>query len=337
MGRPKVMPIRDNRQRGLDYWIRVRRSKKLIESNTSFLSKAVARLRANDSHNEVTALQEAGYIGGYKLTLAVDSIVAGRASGWQDAMEALAIGYVGSELMKHRREQTLGWYCRRVGPDDFFYVAFHGLLAGLRLWPHADCLCRHLMNLWLGRGIDEGLHEQQDDYLSFYWFLLRAQFKGEWPKMEEIDAGELEEFYPLFATVGKPEAFREALVEYCDFRLARMHEYHSQHATRRNDSLLSDALTYGPLLLLPAELLAFKAIYERVTGKACDLHAEHPLLKIGLLDLPPGLSLPENDLTARLHETGRAIFGSAWQPGALVEVRFDNPPTLQDETPMSQT
>jgi hypothetical protein len=337
MGRPKVLPIRDNRQRALDYWIRFRRSEKLIEANVAVASKEAARMMANDSHNWATAIVSSGTVAGFNLALAADNIIAGRASGWQDAMDALAIGYLSSELMRHQRERTLGLYCRRsVGPDDLYYVAFYGGLAGLRLWPQADCLCRHLMNFWLGRGADEGFGDQED-YLSFYWFLLRAQFKGEWPEMDELDAGELGEFYPLFATVSNPEAFREALVEYCDFRLARMHEYSSQHAKRRNDSLLSDALTYGPLLLLPAELLAFKAIYERVTAKTCDLHAEHPLIKTGLLDPPAGLSLPENDLTACLHETGKAVFGSAWQPGALVEVRFDNPPVLPDETPASQT
>ena len=200
MGRPKVLPIRDNRQRALDYWIRFRQSEKVIQPNTSFVSKVVAELMADDSHDEIRAITGAAIVAGYRLTLAVDRISAGHASGWRDAMEAIAIGYLGSELMKHRRERTLGWYCRRsAGPDDFFYVAFHGVLAGLRLWPQADCLCQHLMNLWLGRGIDEGLIDQ-DDYLSFYWFVLRAQFKGEWPGIEEFDAGELGEFYPLFAS-----------------------------------------------------------------------------------------------------------------------------------------
>jgi len=336
MGRPKVLPIRDNRERALDYWIRFRRSKKIVESNEAFVTKEVAGLTANSSRDEITAVLGAGYIGGFRLALAVDSVIAGRASGWQDVMQAVAVVYVGSELMKHRREQTPPLYCRRAGQNDFYYVAAHGLLAGLGLWPQADCLCRHLMNLWLGRGIDEILIDQ-DDYLSFYWFLMRAQHKGEWPQPEELDAGELGEFYPLFATVEKPDAFRDALVEYGDFRLARMHDYSSQHATRRNDSLLSDALSYGPLLLLPAELLAFKAIYQRVTGKACDLHAPHPVLNPVLLDPPAGLSLPETDVTAHLDATGTAVFGSAWKPGALIEVRFDDPPKLPDAEPASQS
>jgi hypothetical protein len=253
MGRPKVMPIRDNRQSGLDYFIRARRSKKRIEADVAFASSESAAVKANDSHKWSTAVLSSGTVAAWNLTLAVDSIIAGRARGWQDAMHALAVGYLSSELMKHQREKTLGLYCRRLGAvPDLYNVAFYGVLAGLRLWPQADCLCRHLMNFWLGRGAD-------------------------------------------------------------------------------------DALTYGPLLLLPAELLAFKAIYERATSKTCDLHAEHPVLKTGLLDPPAGLSLPENDLTACLHETGKAVFGSAWQPGAFVEVRFDNPPVLPDETPASKT
>src|SRR5690348_14690850 len=169
MGRPKVLPIRDNRQRALDYWIRFRRSKDVIASNEGFIAKELARLAANSAHDETTAVLGATYIAGYQLTLAVDRVIAGRANGWQDVMAALAIGYVGSELMKHRRERTPPLYCRRTGANDFYCIATHRVLAGLGLSPQADCLCRHPANPWVGRGIDDGLIDQAG-YLSLYSF-----------------------------------------------------------------------------------------------------------------------------------------------------------------------
>ena len=76
-------------------------------------------------------------------------------------------------------------------------------MTGLNFWEESDCLCRHLMNLWIARGIDWCL-DDQEDYLNFYWYLLRAQYKNEWPSLEEISQEELKEFYPLFATVHDP-------------------------------------------------------------------------------------------------------------------------------------
>jgi len=326
MAKPRVLPIRENRKAALDYWIRFCRSPGVLAHRSQMMSKDRAELLGNRAHDGIVATIDASRLGGYLLANAADQLVAADKSGWQQTAEALAVGYLGSELMRHLRERSPQLYCRQNN-HDLYYIAFHAVLAGLRLWPEADCLGRHLMNFWLARGVDNGLREQ-DDYLGFYGYLMRAQYRGEWPAPAELDPSELGDFYPLFETAGKPQKFRSALVEYCDFRLARMHEYPSQRATRRYPEPHTDALTYGPLLLLPAELLAFKAIYERVSGDRCDLQGEHPLLENIAFDPPEGLGLPENDLTAATEETGKAVYGADWRPGALVEVRFDDPPTL---------
>jgi hypothetical protein len=274
MGKPKVLPIRDNRQKALDYWVRFCRSSDIVEHRQKRISRERALIGSDKNYQslldkQVDFMMGASTLGGYGLATAVDHIIADQPAAWTEVIEALSIGYLGSELTRMRRETEVLQYGRR-DLDDLYYIAFHATLSGLNFWKQSDCLCRHLMNLWLARGIDVGL-DDQDDFLNFYWFLLRAQYKNQWPNLDEFSPEELKEFYPLFATVHDPQAFQGALVEYGDFRLARMHEYPSQHANKRYPEIHTDALTYGPLLLFPAELLAFKAIYERTTGKTCSL------------------------------------------------------------------
>jgi hypothetical protein len=321
------MPIRENREKALRYCVRSCASDYVKEARASRIAKDAAALM-DPAADWAAATLAASDLGGYKLADAADALIAHGPARWSDVAEALAIGFLGSELSMHRRQADPRHYCRRES-DDFYYVAFHGALAGLHLWPEADCLGRHLMNLWLAGGVDERMEDQQD-YLQFYWYLLRSQYKQQWPASSDLDPAELGAFHPLYATVDRPAEFQAALVEYCDFRLARMHEYPSQHAEKRYHQLHNDGLVYGPLLLLPAELLAFKAIYERTTGKPCSLEGEHPLLKTLPLAPPAGMKLPSTALTAAASKAGAAAFGSAWSPGRLVEVFFDNPPTLAE-------
>lgn len=326
MGKPKVLPIKDHRQKALDYWVRFCRSSDIVRYRQDMISKEKALIESDKQYPSLLDKQvyftiAASTLGGYGLANAVDHIIADQPTAWAEVIEALSIGYLGSELRRIRREADLLLYCRS-NLDDLYYIAFHAALTGLNFWEESDCLCRHLMNLWIARGIDRGL-DDQEDYLNFYWYLLRAQYKNEWPSLEEISQEELKEFYPLFATVHDPSEFRAALVQYADFRLARMHEYPSQYATKRYPEMHTDALTYGPLLLFPAELLAFKAIYQRTTGKTCTLEADHPVLNPKLLNPPQGLALLDNELTRKVNTVGNEIYGESWKPNELVKVRFE--------------
>lgn len=320
------MPIRENREKAIRHLIKFTHSAHILTHRSERQVKERAILLSIYLSDYFEVRLAASTIGGYLLADAIDHVIANQAGAWNEMMEALAIGFLGSELFKHIREIEPVRYCGR-SLDDLYYIAFHSTFSSLGLWKESDCLCNHLMNLWLGQGIDQGL-DNQNDFLGFYWYLMRAQHKKSWPDLSEMNAKELGEFYPLYRTVGNPDAFASALDEYCDFRLARMHEYPSQHAKKHYPEIHTDALIYGPLLLFPAELLAFKAIYEKTTGKPCTLSGNHPLLNLPCMRLPQNLTLPENQYTQRINEVGKASFGKQWNPGGLVEVLFDNPPTL---------
>lgn len=326
MGKLKVMPIRGNREKALTNLILFTSSEYILAHRRERLIKEKATLLSIDLQDHTRARLAASTIGGYMLADAVDHLIANDINGWQEMTEALSVGFLGAELKNCPRVMDPRLYCSSDS-DDLYYIAFHATLAGLGLWNESDCLCNHLLNLWRGRGIDVGL-DNQEDFLGFYWALMRAQHKRRWPELSDLDRDEFGEFFPLFQSVGSGKVFSEALEEYCDFRLARMHEYPSQHATRRYPEIHTDALTYEPLLLFPAELLAFKAVFERITGETCDLSGNHALLNLPVMQPPSNLTLTENPYTERINAVGENSFGARWQPGNLVEVLFEEPPTL---------
>ena len=324
MSRLKVMPISENREKAINYFIKLA---KAVDPNVRRGTLNHERERIlRDERDFIPIYMAANVLGAMLLSDAVCLAIVNSPQVWNVMSEGLAVGFLASELSKCQREEKPALYCRGGG-EDLLNIAFHATLSGLCRWREADVICNHLLNLWLGGGIDEAAAEQ-DDFLAFYWLLLLAQHDKKWPSVTEQEAKELGEFYPLFNTVADPEQFSNALVRYCDFRLARMHGYPNQHTSKHYHEFHSDALTYGPLQFFPAELLAFKAIYERTTGYTCNLKGDHPLLKLPIMKPPSDLTLPENQYTKRICEVGEKAFGKLWNPTGLVEVRFDNPPTL---------
>jgi hypothetical protein len=155
--------------------------------------------------------------------------------------------------------------------------------------------------------------------LQFSQALQRMLISGQWPGAADL-AG-MGSYAALFANADRPDQFHEALVAYCDYRIAECFGYHGIDATkRRRPSVYESVMDLGSWnQVFPTELLTFQYAFNKATGHQLSLDAPHPLLHTPLMKvpLPPLVPFFEDDLTAKLKQYGQAVFGPAWRPRGL--------------------
>ena len=111
--------------------------------------------------------------------------------------------------------------------------------------------------------------------------------------------------------------FRKALVSFCDYRVAQ-----SFGSYGMEDAGAGSRLSPNPMLddgglgykLFPVELFSLQYVYQKTTGKALSLEADHPLLEQPFMKLPALLPLYEDDLIRRAAVLAKEVYGAAWQP-----------------------
>ena len=152
--------------------------------------------------------------------------------------KAFAYFYWGREILLEFR-QAEGW------PDDTRDEMLHELLewqglaiaAGLewfaeRVAPYLHRLC---MSGAPRKGRDPSTRQMffcyDEPALQFSQALQRTLISGQWP--EAADLAGMGSYAALFANADRPDQFREALVEYCDYRIAECFGYHGIDATKR--------------------------------------------------------------------------------------------------------
>jgi hypothetical protein len=240
--------------------------------------------------------------------------------------KAFAYFYWGREILLQFR-QAEGW------SDDTRDEMLHELLEwqGLAIaagqeW-YAERVAPYLHRLCMsgtpgtGRvpGTRQGFFCYDEPALQFTQALQRTLISGQWPGAADL-AG-MGSYAALFANADRPDQFREALVEFCDYRIAECFGYHGIDATkRRRPSVFESVLDRGSWdQVYPVELLTFQYAFGKATGRQLSLDAPHPLLRTILMitPLPPLVPFFEDDLTSKLKQYGQSVFGPAWRPRGL--------------------
>jgi hypothetical protein len=110
--------------------------------------------------------------------------------------------------------------------------------------------------------------------------------------------------------------FRKALVSFCDYRVAQAFGYDGMEATRRRSEDRTESVLDrgGWIRLFPLELFSLRYVYQKTTGKALSLEADHPLLQAPFMKLPALLPLYEDDHIRRALALANEVFGAAWKP-----------------------
>jgi hypothetical protein len=248
------------------------------------------------------------------MTLAVGALWQRNAEGPQRLREAFSLLYCGAEILQHWRIQDPNF--QDAGDSsvlDRFWL--HGLAAAGGAPEIADWAAPYLFNHFRATGgTGMPLLELDVPFRQFLRTLMEAQVRGRWP--DRIDRSAMRSYGTLLARLNDPNAFRAALVDFCDYRVMQALGYDSMDAPRpRPESRTGSVLDYaGWPKLYPLELFSLRHVYQKTTGRLLSLEAEHPLLKTPLMNVPPLLPLYEDDFIRRARVFAQEVFGNAWKP-----------------------
>jgi len=242
-----------------------------------------------------------------------NEVLKGNAHGWQIVREAFCVATYSQALCQRFSIESGINYSEMPMASGGGLIHLYSLALAGDAEELADWVGRYIYNyIWEG-----GMEDALGDYelKLFYWELLKAQYKREWPAVESINE-EVGPFFDVLAKASGSEAdFEHALIEYCDFRLSRAYGFESVDSTKARGS---DKTQYQFqrqwFAIWPLELLAMQAVFRRCTGRSLSLNAEHPLLKTPLMTVPSMLPFAETDYSRRLHSLGRDVYGEKWQP-----------------------
>lgn len=254
------------------------------------------------------------------LNIATTKILSKDASGWMLIQSLSAMMNWGIIIDEHHRQD------KEIGFDastgfEYAQIFFHGLALSSGNDFAAELSARILANYMYSGGFSEGTGEANNDFAHFYWRLIIAQLHNEWvPKGKLTD--DIGHFRPLLEFAGSPDLFEKALVEYCDFRMARSMLYDNPDAKKQRKASDGAYIFEVPFFsLFPIELFALKAIYEKTTGNHLSLEADHPLLKSQLMKLGR-YEFNEDKTSTQLEKLGEKYFGAEWSPSALTPLAF---------------
>jgi hypothetical protein len=230
--------------------------------------------------------------------------------------KAFAFFYWGAELLLHCQAAEKWNYEPR---DDAFVelLWFHGIAGQGKAHAIADWVAPHLYNYLVKGPIADLLLELKVDphFCNFIRILLSAQIANQWPA--QIDQASLGGFGEILLTAGSEQDFPAALINYCDFRMAQCLRYQSIEVPKRRSAAVTKSAfdaRQSWLGVLPAELFILKYAFEKTTGRALSLSADHPLLQSPLMNMPDLLPLHEDQDTRRLRDFGANFYGNSWKP-----------------------
>jgi hypothetical protein len=290
----------------------------LLQETVEALPPRVKRL-ANAMHLDSYLFEERNFSGlslacdgwFYELMeLAVGAYMQGDpAAGASRLREAFANGYWSCELIQQNR---LAKHIGYDAPDDGLRnrLVLHGLAAAGGAPQIADWLAPYLHNALKGGSVC-GTLTADIPFRGFYEVVIDAHVSGAWPR--EIDHKRLRAYGDLLVAAGNADAFRKALVAWCDYRLAQSLGFDGMEAPKRRPASVYGLFDGGWMTLLPFELFSLKYVFERTTGKTLSLEADHPLLHVPHMQVPPVLPLVDDDYLRRVVALAEDVFGSQWK------------------------
>lgn len=317
----KVMPLLGTREQAIDF-LRddlKERSKPFIDRMESSSIKLRDYLHTS---NLVGTAMSAASLFSHSLMVISPIILSGNFQAWAVLQRYFSYMKWSVDLQAHQFDQINLDYASQGSMDDhaltFFYLLAHSASGVEWAKPSARMLYNVLAS--------EGFHSVWDRASPFEDFLYRLvvmDLKNEWidPLSEDWGGKDLGGFRRLLGAVGSKD-FEEALVEYCDFRLARAQGYASLQAQRPSPANRESTFEFEGYFfaLFPLELLVLKAVYEKTTHKPLSLEADHPLLHLPTMNIPESFILIEDDITKAMQALGEREFGDNWKPGSAPQI-----------------
>jgi hypothetical protein len=259
------------------------------------------------------------------MTVAVCGLWQGNTGAPERLREAFSWMYWGAEVAQHERlRERIGYDVRDSTLLGRLWL--HGLAAAGGAPDIADWAAPYLLNLLsTGDGTGGTLELTADTpFRLFFRQLLSAQVKRRWSS--DIDRTAMRAYGDLLGAAQDPEAFRQALVEFCDYRIAQALRFDGMDARkRRPESVTRSVLDVGGWIrLFPLELFSMRYVYEKTMGVSLSLEADHPLLKTPLMRLPALLPLYQDRLIRQVTKTAEEVFRTQWKPLNPVPLILDS-------------
>jgi hypothetical protein len=256
-----------------------------------------------------------------------NELLKGHTAGWILVKEAFCVAAYAQALGQRLAVDEGIDYSQVSAADGGGLIQFYSLALAGNANGLADWVGRFLYNYISEGGMEAALADHE--LMMFYWELLKAHFKREWPKATDLD-GELGPFFDVLATANQPDEFQAALIAYCDFRLSRTYGFENVDSQRaRSGGGGQYQFQSQWFAIWPLELLAMQTVYRNCTGRNLSLDADHPLLKTPLMSVPSMLPLAESDYSKRLNKLGEEVYGGDWKPFtplALVRQEYGDSP-----------
>lgn len=179
---------------------------------------------------------------------------------------------------------------------------------------------------WVGGWLFNALQDQAElyevevgekDFTEFYWVLVAAQMRNQWPDPERLADPALGVYAPLLQSVTSPGTFEDALLTYLDHRLARAYGYlHAGDSRPKPDGKLPNFMPQRQWYAIwPFELWTLQAVVRQCLGIELNLLVDHPLVKTPLMTHPiPFCPLADTPLTRQMKSVGKEVFGELWKP-----------------------
>lgn len=184
----------------------------------------------------------------------------------------------------------------------------HCLLVANGSWEHARWMGRYLMNFHRGgetRFPDEDSNLQIQGVLRL---IARITEEDAWPDVDTIE-DDLGPYKILMSNVAVPEKFSQALMQVMDFKMARYNSCKDVDTSGRS-SKWSGILAAEYWALVPAEVLAIRALARKHLGVDVDLRIDHPWINQPLALALPAVDVEwEDDTLSQVKKLVRQRFG----------------------------
>lgn len=319
-----INPDRSNRAESIDaVWRRLSLEEAAADDTSGDL------LRAQSYMDQGRVPQAALAVGDIARVLLYRAIIDRRSGQEAQAMPLLrqAFGYFywAEELFTANRQA-------KGVPDSIADDLLHGAIA----WQSLSVACG---SDWFAQWVAPHLHNQfaqpaeRPSLLGysldlparrFMAFLQRAIITGAWPA--EIDTASMSGYGRLLAALAKPDAFEQALIDFCDWRVANALGFPEMGSTKRRRQSDGWSALDRPSWeqAFPIELQTLKYAYGRATAQSVSLDSPHPLLQGHLVrDPSPALEpLWEDELTAQLANFWANLFGNSNGLRSPAEARY---------------
>lgn len=313
---PRLLkPTRENRLESVQYLLKQlavedSREKDLLEETSSFDERVEGRrLSAVIGVIEGLALQaeiEAGL-----------SRLKGDSQQLQKFARAFAYRYWGVELNLNERKFVSNSGSPR---DDTMLeiLTCQGLSLACGLTWFADWTAPYLANLLKTSEAQDyfAFLEDRPAHL-FFSILQKVLVTGKWPSFDPEETKQAGAFGLILQNASDPTSFRDALTDYCDYRVAQCFGYAGIDAEkrRRPSQLRSifDTMTWEKVF--PFELFIVQYAYQKATGKKLSLESNHPLMRTVMMSEPfPKLEpLYADEMTQKMQAFGQKSFGAQWK------------------------